>query len=106
MLLVKGSVIELPVQLCSIYGFRRSEVLGLKWKYIDFDRRTLTVAETLQQNTGGSYVDVTKNESSCRMLPLTQQAYDLLLAQKEQQEERARVITIRVTMFVHGLTVR
>ena len=92
MLLVKGSVIELPVQLCSIYGFRRSEVLGLKWKYIDFDQRTLTVAETLQQNTGGSYVDVTKNESSCRMLPLTQQAYDLLLAQKEQQEERARVM--------------
>lgn len=92
MLLVKGSVIELPVQLCSIYGFRRSEVLGLKWKYIDFDQRTLTVAETFQQNTGGSYVDVTKNESSCRMLPLTQQAYDLLLAQKEQQEERARVM--------------
>ena len=92
MILIKGTVIELPVQLCSIYGFRRSEVLGLRWEYIDFENRTLTVAETLQQNTGGSYVDETKNESSRRVLPLTQQAYDLLLEQKEQQKERKKIM--------------
>lgn len=92
MILIKGTVIELPVQLCSIYGFRRSEVLGLKWEYIDFEQRTLTVAETLQQHIGGSYVDDTKNESSRRVLPLTQQAYDLLLKQKEQQKEREKIM--------------
>ena len=92
MILIKGTVIELPVQLCSIYGFRRSEVLGLKWEYIDFEQRTLTVAETLQQHIGGSYVDDTKNESSRRVLPLTQQAYDLLLEQKEQQKEREKIM--------------
>ena len=92
MILIKGTVIELPVQLCSIYGFRRSEVLGLRWEYIDFENRTLTVAETLQQNTGGSYVDETKNESSRRVLPLTQQAYDLLQEQKEQQKERKKIM--------------
>lgn len=92
MILLKGTVIELPVQLCSIYGFRRSEVLGLKWKYIDFENRTLTVAETLQQHIGGSYVDGTKTDSSNRILPLTKQAYDLLRAQKEQQEERAKLM--------------
>ena len=92
MILIKGTVIELPVQLCSIYGFRRSEVLGLKWEYIDFEQRTLTVAETLQQHIGGSYVDDTKNESSRRLLPLTQQAYNLLLKQKEQQKEREKIM--------------
>ena len=92
MILIKGTVIELPVQLCSIYGFRRSEVLGLRWEYVDFEKRTITIAETLQQGVGGSYVDTTKNESSHRVLPLTQQAYDLLMAQKEQQIERSRVM--------------
>ena len=43
MILIKGTVIELPVQLCSIYGFRRSEVLGLRWEYVDFEKRTITI---------------------------------------------------------------
>ena len=30
LLLAKGTVIEIPVTLCAMYGFRRSEVLGLK----------------------------------------------------------------------------
>jgi integrase len=38
MFLFVGSVVELPVRLCAFYGFRRSEVLGLKWNAIDFDR--------------------------------------------------------------------
>ena len=92
MILIKGTVIELPVQLCSIYGFRRSEVLGLRWEYIDFDNRTLTVSETLQQHTGGDYVDDTKNESSWRILPLTQQAYNLLLFHKKKQKERSKIM--------------
>ncbi|MBR3780635.1 MAG: tyrosine-type recombinase/integrase family protein, partial [Clostridia bacterium] len=37
--LFKGSPVELPVRLCAIYGFRRSEVLGLKWKNVDFINR-------------------------------------------------------------------
>ena len=83
MILIKGTVIELPVQLCDGYGLRRSEVRGVRDEYIDFEKLTITSAENLQQGGGGSYVDTTKNESSHRVLPLTQQAYDLLMAQKE-----------------------
>lgn len=92
LIVMKGSVIELPVQLCSIYGFRRSEVLGLKWGSIDFKKRTITISETLQQNTGGSYTDLPKNESSYRTLPLTESAYKILKEQKAQQEERAKIM--------------
>lgn len=92
LILIKGTVIELPVQLCSIYGFRRSEVLGLKWKYVDFESRTITIAETLQQNNGGSYTDKPKTEKSHRTLPLTRQAYNLLSTQKEIQKERANIM--------------
>ncbi len=92
LILVKGTSIELPVQLCSIYGFRRSEVLGLKWKFIDFERRTLTIAETLQQHPGGSYVDEPKTDKSFRTLPITEQAFELLSTQKERQNDYAKIM--------------
>lgn len=92
LILVKGNVIELPIQLSAVYGFRRSEVLGLKWQYIDFDRRTITVAETLQQNVGGSYTDKPKTESSYRTLPITDKVFEILQKQKRQQEERADIM--------------
>ncbi|MDD6633914.1 MAG: site-specific integrase [Ruminococcus sp.] len=95
---VKGSTIELPVELCCIYGFRRSEVLGLKWSAIDFENGTIHIAETLQQSTkkinetynidgGNNYTSTTKNVSSNRTLPLTRKARELLLSQFESQKE-------------------
>ena len=84
--LFKGSPVELPVRLCAIYGFRRSEVLGLKWKNVDFINRTITISETLQQHTGGNYTDHPKTESSYRTLPLNNTAYELLKEQKKLQD--------------------
>ena len=52
--LFKGSTVEIPVVLCALFGFRRGEVLGLKWNSIDMIKRTITVSETLQQHIGGS----------------------------------------------------
>ena len=81
-----GNVVELPVNLCAVYGFRRSEVLGLKWEHIDFENRTITVTETLQQGVNGDYVDTPKTNSSYRTLPMTDSVYVLLKAQKRDQE--------------------
>lgn len=93
LLLFKGSVIELPVRLCSFYGFRRSEVLGLKWsKAIDFVNRTISIKETLQQCVGGDYTDDTKTESSCRTLPMPDEIYDLLMEHKNLQNEREHLM--------------
>lgn len=90
--LFSGNPVELPVKLCAVYGFRRSEVLGLKWSSIDFSNRTITVSETLQQHTGGDYTDSTKTDSSYRTLPMTDSVYDLLTAQKAGQEQRQKVM--------------
>ena len=92
LLLVKGTVIEIPVILCAMYGFRRSEVLGLKWSNVDFVNRTITVAETLQQHTGGSYTDTPKTDSSYRTLPMLNSVYTLLEAHKRLQNERKRIL--------------
>ena len=53
--LFKDSVLEIPVTLCAIFGFRRGETLGLKWKNVDLVNKTITISETLQQHVGGSY---------------------------------------------------
>jgi len=90
--LVKGDTIEIPITLTIIYGFRRSEVLGLRWSDIDFVNRSLTVRETLQQNTGGSYTDTPKTESSYRTLPLTDGIYTLLQKHKEHQQRRKKLM--------------
>ena len=90
--LFKGNIIELPVTLCSIYGFLRSEVLGLKWENIDFVGRTIYIVETLQQNTGGDYTDDTKTASSTRTMPMTDTAYQILMFKKNQQEHLKKVL--------------
>lgn len=92
LLLFTGSVVEVPVKLCAVYGFRRSEVLGLKWSCVDFENRTIMINETLQQSTGGSYTDTTKADSSFRTMPMTDSVYELLKSQKEQQEKRQDVM--------------
>ena len=93
--LFKGNIIELPVTLCSIYGFRRSEVLGLKWENIDFVGRTIYIVETLQQHTGGDYTDDTKTESSTRTMPMTDTAYYLLMHKKREQEQMKKLMKKR-----------
>ena len=52
----------------------------------------VTLAETVQQNTGGSYTDTPKTDSSYRTLPMLDSAYTLLEADKRLQEERKRLM--------------
>ena len=92
LVLFDGSVVELPVRLCAFYGFRRSEVLGLKWSAIDLERRTLTIEETLQQGIGGNYTDETKTESSTRTMPMPDSIYQLITRQRDLQNERREVM--------------
>ena len=87
--LFEGTSIELPVQLASIYGMRRSEVLGLTWEFVDFESRTITIAQTLQQ---GDYLDSPKTDSSYRTLPMTKKAERLLREQKEKQKRQKELL--------------
>lgn len=92
----KGDLIELPVMLAAFYGLRRSEVLGLKWDAIDFEKKTITIKHTVTQTTldGKSVIiekDRTKTKSSYRMLPLVKPFEDALLRKKAEQEEDRRL---------------
>ena len=92
LVLFKDRVIYIPILLASVYGLRRSEVLGLQWKNIDFVNKSIHIVQTLQQNTGGSYLDTTKTESSNRTLPMTNDIYNVLDKHKAEQESRQNLM--------------
>lgn len=92
LLLFKGTNIEIPVTLGVVYGFRRSEIAGLTWNAIDFENKTITIYQTVLQNTGGDYVGTTKNESSYRTLPLIDSVAELLKKHKQLQNERRKIM--------------
>jgi integrase len=93
---VKSLRIELAVILGAFYGLRRSEVVGLKWDAIDFDKKIITIKHTVNQITiDGKTVTVekdrTKTKSSFRSLPLVKPFEELLLNLKTEQEENRKV---------------
>lgn len=86
--LVKGDVIETPVTLIAQYGFRRSEVLGLKWDAVDFDRHEISVRAVLvYAGNELRYVEETKSERSKRTLIMAPEIEEYLLHVREYQED-------------------
>ena len=73
--ITKGTKLELPVLVGAFYGFRRGEVLGLKWDAIDFEHGTISVKRTVTSiKIDGKQEDIeqdsAKTKSSLRTLPL------------------------------------
>lgn len=60
-------------------GMRTGEIDGLKWKYVDFEKRLIYVRETF---TAGDE-DYTKNDTSQRDIRMSQPVYDALKRQYE-----------------------
>lgn len=86
--LVKGTVIEVPVMLTIFYGFRRSEVLGLRWQSVNFNEKTLHVEHTVLDVNGQTVaVDDTKSEASNRYMPMNETIIKYLKSVKKRQLE-------------------
>ena len=89
---IQDNECKLPIMLTAMYGFRRSEVLGLKWNAIDFENKLISVKhKVLETKIDGKreiYLsDKLKNQTSNRTLPLLQQAEKLLLDKKDEIEK-------------------
>lgn len=71
--------IELPVLLGSISGLRMSEITGLRWSAIDFEKRTLTVCAAKVTDINNEQVMKTpKSRAGYRTAKLLPQVYDEL----------------------------
>lgn len=78
------------VKITSLYGLRRSEVLGLKWDSVDFDNNCLLIRHTVCKMMTRIEKDKTKTQSSRRSFPLTPEARSIFLAAKAEEEENRR----------------
>lgn len=78
--------------LLSIYsGYRRSEMLGLEWKDIDFEHDLIYVRRTSQYTSEkGIYTDTTKTRKSKRVSKMPASIMNLLRQFKADQNEEAR----------------
>ncbi len=60
-------------------GMRTGEINGLKWKYVDFERRLILIRETIVMGED----EYTKTDSSQREIQMSQIVYDALKAQEK-----------------------
>ena len=93
---IKGDPAEFGVVTAAFYGLRRSEVVGLKWDAVDFEKKTITIKHTIQQTKVDGKLQIvpcdrTKTKSSCRTLPLVAPYEEILLKMRENQEENRKL---------------
>lgn len=101
---VKGTKLELPVTLSLAYGLRRSEVLGLRWKDVDFEKQTMLVCHSVIEGVDdGKRVvcakDTLKQAASHRTLPLFEPILSLL---QEELERKKALRPVYVCSDRHG----
>ena len=85
---IRGNKFELAFKVAACYGFRRSELLGLRWSAIDFENKTISINHKLL--VVGRQVelsDTLKNTTSRRTLPLLPMIEEMLLHKKEEIED-------------------
>lgn len=67
------------------YGLRRSEILGLKWKAVDYKKRTITINHTVVRVKTIQADDSTKSQSGRRTLNLFPTAESCLQRIRDEQ---------------------
>ena len=101
-----GEPIRAAVTLAVCYGLRRSEVIGLRWKDIDFEGNSLTVSNTVVQNGELKIeAELTKTKAGNRSIALLPVTVPYLQELKEKQEA-AKLKTDKVVAWMDGQEVR
>lgn len=86
-----------PALLVEIYtGMRRSELLGLKWKYVDLDQGIIQIRETLIETKDDIFVDTPKTETSRRNIAIPESVVEVLRKQKELTGNYEYVFTTKL----------
>lgn len=78
------------VKITALYGLRRSELLGLQWDSVDFESKTMVIKHVVSKVTKTVEKDKTKNKSSHRSFPLTDEAFEIFQNAKWAEEYNRR----------------
>ena len=74
-----------------LFGLRREEALGLRWRAINWKKKTITISHTVAKAQSIVRVDATKRDASRRIYPLTDDQLSILRKLKSE-EEKNRVL--------------
>ncbi|MBR3046561.1 MAG: site-specific integrase [Oscillospiraceae bacterium] len=93
----KGDRMELVVHIAAYYGLRRSEVIGLKWDAIDFEKKTIKICRKVTSQTGSGHEEIMvdntlKTEASVRTLPLIPHIERMLIEQQQKEEMYSKLL--------------
>jgi integrase len=70
-------------------GMRPAEIDGLKWRYVDFERRQILVRETIVRGR----TEYTKTDGSQREIEMSQPVFDALVLQQKSKSDNEYVFT-------------
>ena len=82
----KGTPLHNMIYITFMYGLRRSELMGLRWDAVDFERDTIKINHTAVLGDKTVRKDSTKNETSRRTYPLLPEIRALLLDMRDKQD--------------------
>ncbi|MDD7572939.1 MAG: site-specific integrase [Eubacteriales bacterium] len=88
--LLQGHFILPMVYVALYYGLRKSEVLGLRWQDVNFDKNTITIQHTVVKNKTIIEKDSTKNANSRAVMTLIDDVKNVLLELREKEEENKK----------------
>ena len=89
---LRGHWLYMPTLVAASTGLRRGEVLGLRWRDIDFTKGTLQVTQALEVVGGKLGVKTPKTERSARTIKLPSSlAPELERHRREQLEQRLKL---------------
>lgn len=83
---IKGHILEELIMITLYLGLRRSEVLGLKWSALDFEKSEVHINHTIVKVKESIAKDTTKTEASYRKYPLSEVTKEMFLRLKRKQE--------------------
>ncbi len=87
-----NSPLKLIVRVAAYYGFRRSELVGLKWDAIDFQNKMITIKHKVLSVDGKLYLsDTLKTTASHRTLPLIPEIENLFIERKKEIENNQKL---------------
>lgn len=69
-------------------GARRGELTGLDWENVDLTKGTVHIVKSTQKLAGQLIEKAPKNNSSIRLVPITQKTIEVLKAYKKEQCEK------------------
>lgn len=88
---IDGDELHDLIIIATLYGLRRSEVLGLQWDSIDFENNRVTIKHVISVVTKTIAKDKTKNASSYRSFAMSEKEKDMFRSLKEKEEENRRL---------------